>query len=150
MSRERESYIADKRSDCIHFTGTLEKTCAAGVAYENVRLVHEPKPTVGGSRLRVSLPCVGALNPTGATCNKRECWSAEAAAKRYDDDLDSTGMVLGAAALIAAKFEEDGQEHGTIECPKCRGVLRFNCAKRGRGLFMMARCQTPNCVGFMT
>ncbi len=48
------------------------------------------------------------------------------------------------------KFDKDGLTNDAVQCPRCGGKLRYGANQNGRRMHLIARCETPNCLEFMT
>jgi hypothetical protein len=133
-----------KLRKCKHFNGTVNKTCEAGVKYEDVR-------TSKGEGKGWSLPCYDEAAPK--KCAKCELpTDEEVAAEEARWVKISEGTMMAREAIVAHagpwKRGTPGAQ-GTIDCPVCssKGTLRFTRA--GVNGHIHAACSTKNCVSWM-
>lgn len=147
-----------KRGKCVHYNGTVNERCNAGVNYKE--LAGDPHHTGYGLRL----PCHSAdyksfsgkpLPRADAVsyCDKRreptdaEIAEHEAESKRMFEDT----MVARKAIVehLGGPWKEGVKgAAGSIECPVCKtGSLRFSRA--GINGHIHAQCKTVGCVAWM-
>ena len=134
-----------KPDKCIHYTGTVNETCAAGVKYDDViDMTTTPR----------SLPCIDRYNPGKVTCDKRQIPTAEeVAADEADMRLRMEGVNKARAAIVAhlgGPWKKGmGGSSGSIDCPVCvqPNALRFSRA--GYNGHIHASCTTKDCVSWM-
>lgn len=115
MSKSLRDQIADK---CIHFNGTMNKQCKAGVKYEEIR----------GPKMKI--PCIKnttlSADPVeGVMCIKRT-FPTEQQIQEKLGQIDQSGR-NSTKAFVAAKshFQKTGERHSTIQCPVCKGKLEY-------------------------
>jgi hypothetical protein len=123
---------------CIHYNGTVNDTCKAGVKYEDVIV---QKPTR-------SLPCIAKYNSGGATCEKCQLPTDEevkadeaASAKRFNDTIK-------AREAIVKHLGTQKTGSGRIDCPICSQFQALRFSRAGNG-HIHAQCMTENCVTWM-
>ncbi len=132
---------------CIYFNGMLNKTCDAGVVYDD---------TDRGMQVvyRANMPCHKICKyrtvPWSADhCPKAEfpdIAKAEAKVAEMDEVVARMEKALEAVAPLRRKYK--GQDYnGVIDCPICAGKLHFRHAKYNGHIH--ARCETENCVSWM-
>lgn len=156
---EREQVVADKMGRCVHFTGLWapgmreNKTCKAGVVYEDVHPTHDPIEYKGrrfeqGRTFTAtrSLPCVDSLNHCGVVCDKRVAVTREQA-EAEEAEFQERFRFWGEArkAVIAATGNKGGS--GIVPCPKCGGKLHYGQASTNKHVH--ARCETEGCLAWM-
>jgi hypothetical protein len=137
MSNERN--LESIMRKCRHFTGVQNKTCEAGVNYDDV----------------VPIPCIGRVGAEiePAKCEKKSCWTREEAINIEKERAESTKrfmLALGAASEDAkAKGYKKG--HGgkdSLPCPVCKtGTLHYSVASYNGHLW--GQCTTDKCVAWM-
>lgn len=134
-----------KAGKCVHFNGTMNDTCEAGVRYEDVRDT-STKP--------YSLPCIQKYNTAGAKCDKCQMPTAEQIAesdaemKKIMEDMTKARAAIVAHCGGPWKKGLPGKS-GTIACPVCNkpDVLRFSRASYNGHVH--AACKTEGCVSWM-
>lgn len=135
----REHNIEVSMLKCRYFNGVQNKTCKAGVNYDDV----------------VPIPCIG-YRPLDtvkqAECTKKSCWTREEAIKNEEEAEAATKRFFSgfkaaqeAAARLGLKKGNGGT--GTTECPVCKGVLRFSVASYNG--HMWGQCDTKDCLSWM-
>lgn len=118
-----EDQIAHK---CIHFNGVMEKTCKAGINYNDV---WADKPS--------GLPCL----KQGGECHRAEFPTEEQVKEKVAAIMESGTQTLMAAALIKAHIQKKSN-NGIIECvcgsdslhyavAETNGHIRAKCNKCG-------------------
>src|ERR1051326_3435555 len=145
----REQLIANDLTRCVHFTGTVNETCKAGVNYRAV---------VGGPDLGwgTRLPCHGVFEREGVErvgCEHLHKPTLEEAERRVDES--ERRMAILALAHKAAKddarakgFKKGHGGVGELACPICDGGrLRYSVA--GYNGHMHAACSTKGCASWM-
>ena len=146
MSDEQATPRAAVRGRCIHSTATLgpraRPSCDAGVVYADL-VGREPgwAGRLPCSRLRQHetrppVPCALRQEPT----------DAEVAAWREHIDGAAAGA-LQSNRLIQAQHKETGAFEGVVECPTCRGKLRWSMARSNK--HVAAACETKGCIAWM-
>lgn len=120
LSRARRA-IAQGLEKCKHFNGMLNKTCAAGVTYMDVRDASQPP---------ARWPCQRLLGYPAATtvCAKRELMTAEELA---DEEIESNRIVNEA---LAGRCQTCGM---TMTKQEGRGTTVWSCPTHG---FVMRGC----------
>ena len=133
--KPRLSFLEKLNCRCRHFTGVQNDACAAGIPYESLR----------GERGLMQIPCIhtGKHLP----CEKREYLTAEEIAAE-DAEIEAS-FLRTSAAIKAIKAHVGGQRgvRDEIECPTCKGRLRFTVAACNGHIH--AKCSTDDCVAFM-
>lgn len=140
-SREeiRKNNIEVAMLQCRHFNGVQNRTCKAGVNYDEL----------------VPIPCIGYRpgdTHRQAECDKKSCWTREEAVRNEKTREEETKKALLAisAAHSAAKaigLKKGNGGSGSTECPVCKGKLHFSVASINGHLW--GRCETKNCVSWM-
>lgn len=134
-----------KPDKCVHYTGTVNPTCAAGVKYDDV-IDKTTKPH--------SLPCIGRYNPGGATCEKCQLPTPEeVAADEAEVKRRFEGIGKARAAIVAHlggpwKKGTPGAG-GRIDCPVCGAADSLGFSRSGYNGHIHAGCKTDGCVGWM-
>lgn len=152
MSKRMFPTLAEQIADkCVHFTGTMNKTCRAGVAYATVEVKHEPMPykSSDGHEYTASrsLPCNHRLNHCGAACASSRFPTPEEVEAEVAKSNREVERVVNSRQAIVDAIEATGQEHGAIDCPSCAGgSLTYRRASNGH---IWARCSTEDCVAWM-
>jgi hypothetical protein len=141
---EAEAIAAEEaRGDCIHWRGTREATCAAGV---NLRgLVGGPDP---GWATR--LPCRASLrrraNGPVATCPQ---FRTQTEAER-EAEVRETEEMIARYKKLGPLWQRIKREHkgktawGVETCPVCGGKLHWSHSRHNGHLW--TKCETDGCV----
>ena len=138
---------------CRHYKGMHGKTaCDAGVEFASVRVDHEPiqyrrrgeGAVYTASR---SFPCVAGLNYVDCGCQQREYYTAAEIEEHERDVHDSFDRSEKAVKAIRDFAKGRKGINGEIECPNCKGKLKFSIASYNGHIH--ARCSTDDCVSFM-
>lgn len=117
---------------CKHFTGIMNKACAKGIAYADVRDASGSGP--------YKFPCLSACD----SCLQREYPTPEEVdAEHREFERHFNGTVLARPAILKTK-----QKSGAIDCPLCgtASALRFAVASNGH---VHAKCDTKGCLSWM-
>lgn len=142
------SQIADT---CIYFNGTMNKSCKAGMVYDEVDK---------GLRVayRAGLPChkpdrddLERLDgKPQCPCAKREFPSEEEIQRQLAVHEKHKQMFMATLPLIARiKKEHAGHNwKGIEECPVCKGKLHMSCAGSYNG-HVWGQCETKGCLSWM-
>lgn len=119
---------------CRHYTGVgNHKTCKVGIAYESVK-----DPTTNVFRYKCYDP------DSAVDCASHELHTAEELKER-DDWMDERLQHILAAMALIKPFRKRGQSTtGTIECPKCKGILDYGIA--GYNGHTRGKCRTEQCL----
>lgn len=131
-------------SRCVHFNGLMNKTCKAGIVYDEIdkdnRMLY-----------RAKLPChkPDKYLPEGESqchCPSLEFPSKEQIEKELKEDEERTNkIILAMEAVKPIRKEHKGKDWtGTITCPVCQGELHVSHAKYNGHI--MAQCETDDCV----
>jgi len=138
---------------CIHFTGIQNRACDAGVAYDDVKKLHEPIPYESRGHQytsRSSLPCIASHNYCGVECTKREVLDEQAAREKAEANdraiQEEIGYIGTARKTIVERTGNKGGG-GVIACPKCGGNLGYSQAASNKHVH--ARCEKPGCLAWM-
>lgn len=134
------------KSRCKHFSGIMNDTCDAGVAYADVRKVREPKGT------GYALPCLADEGAT--TCEKCQFPTpeeVEAARKLMAERIENTGKARAAIVTNLGGPWKKGMPsvRGSIDCPCCGKAGGLHFSRAGYNGHIHARCETPECVSWM-
>jgi len=136
--RDHEKYIAAEVLRCKHFNGVQNKICKAGVNYDDV----SPLPC---------FPMTGGVKQ--ASCEKKECWSAEEAEANFHEKERLTQQFFTALAAASEDAKKKGFKKGhggqdSLPCPVCKsGTLRYSVASYNGHLW--GQCSTKGCVSWM-
>ncbi len=129
---------------CVHFTGTQNDTCEAGVLYEDV---------FDKTTMPRAFPCIAKYNPDGrAKCEKcrfptpEEVAAEEAEYKRLSDGIRAARSAIVAHCGGPWKKGAPGS-NGVIDCPVCGSPLGFS--RSGYNGHIHARCKTDGCVAWL-
>jgi hypothetical protein len=144
-TRKREGEPMKKAGKCIHYNGSVNDRCDAGVAYQELA-GSEPGwvrrlPCLRKNDGPGMVPCALRQEPTAAEVEDDEA--------RLKDRLERVGKVRD--AIVAAcggpwKRGTPGAQ-GEIACPCCGGTVRYSRA--GYNGHVHARCSTEDCVSWM-
>ncbi len=142
-----------EETTCKHYNGTINKTCRAGVCYDEVI----PDRDEPGSALR--MPChtqpwdkrpVSLENHARrGTCPKLELPNAEEIKeKRLNIERAVSNFQKSLKVISAVKQEHEGKDwQGTMECPVCQGVLHMgHAAYNGH---TRGKCATQDCLNWI-
>jgi len=141
--RIRKSLEEQIASRCVHFTGVMNDTCEAGVAYAAVR--DESKPGKDG------LPCF--RDGECIACEKRrfpttEEVKAEIEEGRLAMERTFTAMAAAQADAKANGFKKGNGGVGSVKCPCCEsGTLGYSVS--GYNGHLWGKCSTEGCVAWM-
>ena len=131
---------------CKHFTGMMNKTCAAGVLYDDVKEVPG-----------VNIPCLLRHGGDAIDCAKREFPTPTEVAEEVEQEVEQIEKVFrdiqAAREAIVEKIGpyKCGVTHGVsgkIPCPVC-GTGTLNYSRAGMNGHIHARCSTDGCVMWM-
>lgn len=112
---------------CIHFNGIMNKTCKAGINYDDVR---EDRP--------FKFPCL----KQGGECKHAQFPTEEQVKERVSQIIDSGTQTIMAAALIKDHIQKTKSQSGIIKCvcgsdalhyavAQTNGHIRANCKDCG-------------------
>ena len=139
MQRRAEARVGR----CRHFTGLMNGTCNAGIAYLSVR---------GESNGRgFTYPCFG--NDATATCDRCVKRTPEEARREVDAEEIESRKMLDAVRKVRDHARERGLRRGnggasTMPCPKCgTGVVSYSVTSCNGHLHGV--CSTPRCLAWM-
>jgi hypothetical protein len=133
-----------KANKCTHFNGIQNKTCKAGVAYDDLR-----SKRVDGKEWMPCLRDVGECVP----CEKRQWRTAEEIQKEIEQiEKRSAEMMLVAAAIIEDQtklgLKKGNGGSSQVDCPVCKsGKVRY--AVSSYNGHRHVACTTANCVAWM-
>ncbi len=139
--RTLREQISDK---CVHFNGMQNKTCRAGVTYDEVD---------NGKRVpyRKALPC---FKPEGDEVEQCKCehlrfrTEEEIQARLDEHEETMRKMTLAQTVIAPIRKEHKGKDwRGVLECPNCKGKLHVSHS--GYNNHVHAKCETPDCVAWM-
>lgn len=119
---------------CRHFTGLLTDECKVGVRYKTL-----PRAPQDGNS---PLPCCRLVDGK-KWCDQWDALTPNETQAKEDANAKYAEHVLVATMAI----HETKEGRGSITCPRCLGVLRFAFASNKH---IRARCETPNCLRFMS
>lgn len=135
----QRAYNHDKDLDtCIHFNGTINDACEAGVNYKSQQ--------AGDEYLFKSLPCWKSNNCN--TCDKAQ-FPTEQEVKEKEGQLLERIKNLGIARIAIIEHLGD-RKHGSghLPCPVCStGELHYSRAAYNGHIH--ASCTTTKCVSWM-
>jgi hypothetical protein len=94
------------------------------------------------SAVGATLPCMPPEHQRGATCTRREEWTAAERAAWKEFSANSI-----ARAVVIMKAIPDAGDGGRIDCPVCGGTVSWSRARRNGHLH--AACSTPHCFAVM-
>lgn len=140
MSKQR-TYAESLARRCRHFSGLMQKTCRAGVAYADIR--DESAGPGNGYRF----PC---FSDDGActSCPSASFLTPEEVAEREAKSRRSTQRICTVRAAIVAHTEGKRGVGGSIPCPCCEGgTVRFSVS--GYNGHIHAQCSTKGCAAWM-
>lgn len=123
---------------CRHFTGVSNKTCKAGVNYDDV----------------APIPCIGLeAEVKQAFCDKKSCWTREEAIEIEKEKAESMRRFFLAANAAHDDAKAKGYKKGrggkdSLPCPVCKtGTLHYSVASYNGHLW--GQCDTKDCVAWM-
>lgn len=130
---------------CVHFNGTINSTCDAGVKYDDV---------IDKSSTPYSLPCIEKYNATNVKCEKRQLPTTEEVEideKKFRKQMEGVGMARSAiTAHLGGPWKKGmSSAQGRITCPVCQLTDGLGFSRAGCNGHVHARCETPNCVSWM-
>ncbi len=129
-----------KKGICKYFNGIQHDECEKAVNYR--KLV---SGDIHGWAIRS--PCFES-HKTTIVCNEMTMPTNEEI-KKYDDDFVDWFKKLSSTLKIVqdlkAKHPNGGS--GQIECPSCKGKLRYSIARTNKHIHM--RCSTEGCISMM-
>lgn len=124
---------------CRHFTGVQNKTCKAGLSYDQF-------PPGSG------LPCID--DEKHDLCSKFEAKTAEEIAARREyvaKRMEAIGIARQAIVEACGGPWKRGTpgSSGVIDCPVCDGKQCLRYSRAGYNGHIHARCGTKDCVSWM-
>lgn len=125
---------------CLHYNGTVNPCCDAGVNYELL--------ADGGKPLFDVLPCFGKGKDCEKHCEKKLLPTKEQvkAWKDYTDERFT--KIFEARDLIIKQNEKDKRGKGFVNCPACsKGRLYYSVASYNGHVH--ASCETQECLQWM-
>jgi hypothetical protein len=144
-----------KAGKCIHYNGTVNDCCAAGVNYKQL--------AGPGEAWATRLPCHGPEYRTGlgnplpradtvSVCDKRQEPTPEEIAadeRAMKESMERYGKARAAiVAHLGGPWKKGASgASAVIDCPCCAGKLQFSRA--GYNGHIHARCSTAGCVAWM-
>jgi len=134
-----------KPDKCIHYTGSINEVCSAGVKYHDV---------IDKTTTPHSLPCIGSYNPGGATCEKCQLPTAEEIAAdeaALKQRIEGIGKARSAIVVACGGHWKKGVpgSNGVIDCPVCEKPKALGFSRSGYNGHIHARCSTAGCVSWM-
>lgn len=132
-----------RENTCVHFTGISDERCNAGISYRE--LGDDSRP---GMALR--LPCYPKHDDERATeraeCVRFEAMGRDRVAAEDAENEAAMERTIKARAAIVEKEGEATSVLGAIDCPNCKGNLRYAIAFNGH---IHAHCTTTGCCHWM-
>lgn len=145
--------VKDHMNRCKHFTGVMNDKCDAGVAYADVSIDGEFKYRYGPTSTVYTVgrrwPCRrDDAEAFGVPACPHAEWPtlAEAEADKAETD-EMIARTIGARNAIVAHINDGGGDRGTVECPVCKGVLRY--IRSSYNGHIHAKCETDGCCAWM-
>jgi len=134
-----EAPIRAIEGKCLHYNGTKNDLCEAGVNYEELASGEKPMFDV--------LPCFGKGLPCERECAKRLLPTKEQvqAWKQYTDARFA--KLFEAIAIITEQNNKDKNGRGIIVCPACQGRLHYSVASYNGHIH--GSCETQECLKWM-
>lgn len=132
-----------RAGSCKHFTGIQHDECKLGVNY---------KALAGGVvGYGAHIPCTGRTSICKdpiAKCDKIETYTVEEE-KAWKKELDEEFKFMNAAIKAIREHDKANQDKSPrlIECPKCKGDLRYSIAKLNGHIW--GKCETEGCLQWM-
>lgn len=136
---------------CVHFTGVMQKTCKAGMVYDEVdkdlRIAY-----------RMGLPCIKPSKPdefdrlagrAQCPCQHLRFPAPEEVQKELDAiERETQRFMIAEKAVRPIREKYKGQDwRGIIECPICKGKLHVtHSAYNGH---VWGKCETEGCVAWI-
>lgn len=124
---------------CLHFNGTKNDACEAGVNYE--ALADNGKP------LFDVLPCFGKGLPCEKVCEKKLLPTKDQVAAWKEYTNGRLVHTVEAIAIITKQNDEDKKGRGIIVCPACQGKLHYSVASYNGHVH--GSCETQECLQWM-
>lgn len=116
---------------CKYFTGMLNKECAVGVKYADVK-DKSTKP--------YGLPCLKDGGLTGGTCAKA-CWKTPEEVEAEVKEIEEAGnMQIKAYAAVKSHIKKTGEKQGKIKCTSCGGDLNYTAASSNGHIWAKCKC----------
>jgi hypothetical protein len=118
---------------CKHYTGIDKKVCQVGICYDSIR---DPSPDTFRYK---------CYDPDSAVdCVSYELHTAEELAAQEAEWKDRWKYTLLALQQVKPMRKRGRSSVGTIECPKCQGVLDYGIS--GYNGHTRGKCQTEGCI----
>lgn len=141
-----------RRCRCVHFKGTQNEKCEAGIRYTDVESLNPDEKAFP----RHSLPCWTedeTFNPAKLDCPSRVLPTEEQLAEEDRKSARAVEHMVAARRAIMAFVKENAALKsniaGKIPCPNCEtGTLHFRRAGADNG-HIHASCTTGGCVAWM-
>lgn len=134
---------------CVHFTGTVNERCNAGVAYKSVAVSPNEHPTPSAARLGHALPC---FSDGAGHCESCRFPTPEEVAAREKEMAEYFAQTMEARTRIRTAAGYSGTKptrdlRGSIECPRCKGTLGYSVSSYNGHIW--GRCSTSGCLAWM-
>lgn len=137
----REQIIQHELGSCRHFNGIQNKTCKAGITYQ------QESPGLAP-------PCIPRFVNARPTweCSQFAIMSREEVEKIADEVMEHEKYFAAARQLAKedARAKGFGIGHagqGSVPCPRCGGDIRYRVATYNG--HMWGKCSTLDCIGWM-
>lgn len=116
---------------CKHFTGMLNKECAVGVRYEDVKNKNS-RP--------FKLPCLKDGDFGGGTCVKA-CWKTTEEVEAEVKEIEEIGnRQIKAYSAVKTHIEKTDEKRGKIKCTSCGGDLNYIQAECNGHIWAKCKC----------
>lgn len=125
---------------CVHFNGTMNVRCRAGVRYDSVRVRADD-----GKRVR--LPCLFECE-TCAKVERPTKESIEARVAEMRKAMDDSMRVREAIVARLGPAKKGVSTSGIMSCPACgKGEVQYS--RSGSNGAIVASCSTSSCVSWI-
>jgi hypothetical protein len=145
-----------RKGKCVHYNGTVNECCKAGVNYRELAGVgeawgsrlpcHSPEYEDGsGGRIKLDLvnlrTCEKRVEPTPEEIESEDKW--------LEERFERIGKIRDAIVTHLGGPWKRGMQSasGSIPCPCCAGTVRFS--RSGYNGYISASCSTPKCARWM-
>jgi len=137
---ERRTAGRRERRTCKHFNGVQNKTCKAGVVYDDIEREKDGVP--------LSLPCLKLGPREQASCSHFIEPSDEEYAEEGRRVEASMARMRTVMPVVAEWRKKPPRGKGEIiECPACKGRLHLSQAASNGHVW--GRCETAGCVSWI-
>ncbi|MDD5358419.1 MAG: hypothetical protein PHX80_04680 [Candidatus Nanoarchaeia archaeon] len=116
---------------CKHFTGMMNKECAVGVIYEDVK-DKTSKP--------YKIPCFKKGLMAGNMC-ALACFPTDEEVEKEVNEIEESGTKqIKAYMAVKNHIKETGEKQGKIKCTSCGGDLHYTQAECNGHIWGKCKC----------